>query len=79
MDFKTRLVSRALKSLITSEHSIDNTIIEMDDQVLKKYQKACFPFIHHPFEVKCSSSKHNIDVVANNTFVKVSSQSMVCF
>ena len=53
--------------------------VEDDNQVLKEAQKFLLPFVHHPFEVKSSSAKKDIDVVSYDSFVEVADHPMITF
>ena len=51
--------------------------LKLEKLRLKKVKKFFLPLIHHPFEVECCCSQHDIDVIAYDPFVKVTAEPMI--
>jgi hypothetical protein len=45
--------------------------------IVQKIIPTFLPFVHHALEVESRCGKHHVDVVPEDTFVKVPSQSVV--
>jgi hypothetical protein len=49
----------------------EKIVFENKKIAFEKIKKNFLPLVHHSFEVKCCCCQHNIDVIAECSFVKI--------